>query len=517
MSPAPALGSDAKRRTERCAMSEHLRLRRALAAAIILMILTSCGGTSTTSLSETSPTLVAPTVSGIAPEPRPASPTDTVPAPLPTAGSTAPTASAAPATPAVGFPVADWPTYHRDNTRAGVVTGAPNPQRLTEAWRQSLDGAVYAEPLVVSGRVVVATEANSLYALAARTGQIQWRTTVGTPVRLADLPCGNIDPLGITGTPVYDPHTGLVFAVAEIGGPAHVLVGVDVQTGAVKVRRSADPPGMAPGAQQQRAALALAGSRVYIAYGGLYGDCGNYHGWVVAAQTDGHGPLLAYQVPTTREGGIWAPSGPALDAAGALYVSVGNGEATSGSWDHSDAVLRLSATLQLEDGFAPATWPQDNAADADLGSTGPLLLPNGWVFAAGKSGQGYLLHAGALGGVDGQAWAGVICSAYGGAAALGTSLFVPCADGLRQAQLDPAGQLTLGWQAPRQISGSPIVGGHTVYALDPHGTLYALDSATGAVRASMAIGPTSRFATPTLAGDQVLIGTLTGVSAVTIG
>src|SRR6266508_3863083 len=388
MSPAPALGSDAKRRTERCAMSEHLRLWRALAAAIILMILTSCGGTSTTSLSETSPTLVAPTVSGIAPEPRPASPTDTVPAPLPTAGSTAPTASAAPATPAVGFPVADWPTYHRDNTRAGVVTGAPNPQRLTEAWRQSLDGAVYAEPLVVSGRVVVATEANSLYALDARTGQIQWRTNLGAPVRARDLPCGNIDPLGITGTPVYDPRAGLIFAVAEVSGPAHVLVGVELQTGAVKVRRSADPPGADPVAHQQRAALALAGSLIYIAYGGLFGDCGNYHGWVVAAPTDGGGSLLAFQVPTAREGGIWAPSGPAIDPAGKLYVSVGNGEATSGSWDHSDSVLRLSPTLQLEDGFAPTTWPSDNAADADLGSMGQVLLHHGWIFAAGKSGQG---------------------------------------------------------------------------------------------------------------------------------
>jgi len=497
-------------------MSEHLRLRRALAAAIILIILTSCGGTSTTSLSETSPTLVAPTVSGIAPEPRPASPTDSVPAPLPTAGSTAPTASAAPATPLVGFSVADWPTYHRDNTRAGVVTGAPNPQRLAEAWRQSLDGAVYAEPLVVSGRVVVATEANSLYALDARTGQIQWRTNLGDPLRAADLPCGNIDPLGITGTPVYDPRTNLIFAVAEVSGPAHVLVGVDLQTGAVKVRRSADPPGADPVVQQQRAALALAGSRVYIAYGGLFGDCGNYHGWVVAAPTEGGGSLLAFQVPTTREGGIWAPSGPAIDAAGKLYISVGNGEATGANWDHSDSVLRLSPMLQLEDGFAPSTWPRDNAADADLGSMGPVLLRDGRVFAAGKSGQGYLLDADALGGVGGQVWEGQVCRAFGGAAVSGRSMFVPCEDGLRQVQLEPNGRISLGWQAPAQVSGSPIVGGQTVYSLDRQGTLYALDSGSGAVRASIAVGATSRFATPTLVGAQVVVGTLAGVVAVTI-
>ena len=193
-----------------------------------------------------------------------------------------------------------------------------------------MDGAVYAEPLVVGDHVLVATEGDSLYALDAHTGKVQWRTNVGKPVPLSDLPCGNIDPLGITGTPVYDPATGLVFAVAEVSGPAHVLLGIDAGTGQVRVRRLADPAGMEPRAQQQRAALALSGGRVYIAYGGLFGDCGNYHGWVVAVRTDGAGPLLSYQVPTSRMGGIWAPPGPVVDSAGRLYVAVGNGAAKIG-------------------------------------------------------------------------------------------------------------------------------------------------------------------------------------------
>src|SRR5262249_40265670 len=161
-------------------------------------------------------------------------------------------------------------------------------QRLTLAWRTSLDGAVYGEPLVVEGYVLVATEGDSLYSLDARTGQIEWRTNVGQSVPLAALPCGNIDPLGITGTPVYDPATGLVFAVGEVkgaaGGPTHILVGVEARTGQVRVRRSADPPGMQePAAHQQRAALTISGGLVYIAYGGLFGDCGNYYGRVVAS------------------------------------------------------------------------------------------------------------------------------------------------------------------------------------------------------------------------------------------
>ncbi len=180
------------------------------------------------------------------------------------------------------------------------------------------------------------------------TGQIEWQTNVGEPAPRSALPCGNIDPLGITGTPVYDPATGLVFAVAEVRGPAHILVGIDARTGEVRVHRSADPEGMEPLAHQQRAALTLSNGLVYIAYGGLFGDCGNYHGWVVGSRTDGSGPLLAYQVPTEREGGIWARAGPSVDAgAGRLYVSTGNGSETSDGWDHSDSILRLSPTLKL--------------------------------------------------------------------------------------------------------------------------------------------------------------------------
>jgi outer membrane protein assembly factor BamB len=410
----------------------------------------------------------------------------------------------------------DWTTYHRDNARSGYLAGLADPTRLTRAWGARLDGAVYAQPLVVGDRVLVATEADSLYALSLRTGQVQWRTTVGEPVPLSKLPCGNIDPLGITGTPVYDPATGLVFAVAEVTGPAHLLVGVDARTGRVRVRRAADPPGVDPRPHQQRAALALSAGRVYVAYGGLLGDCGDYRGRVVASRTDGRGPLLAFQVPTSREGGVWGASGPAVDASGDLYVAVGNGAATGGAWDRSDSVLRLSPELRLEDGFAPTRWPQDNAADADLGSMGPMLLPGGLVFAAGKAGLGYLLRAGRLGGVGGQLVERPVCAAFGGAAAAGSTIYVPCTDGLRQVRVGPGARLDLGWRAPGAVSGSPVVGGHTVYSLDPDsGTLYALDAERGTVRTSAPVGQASRFATPTLAGGLVLVGTLAGVVALT--
>jgi outer membrane protein assembly factor BamB len=415
---------------------------------------------------------------------------------------------------------ADWPTYHQNEARTGFVASTPDPTALTRLWTHSLDGAVYAEPLVVGNRVLVATEHDTVYALDAQSGQIVWHTNLGRPVPLADLPCGDIDPLGITGTPVYDPQTGLVFVVAEIQGPAHLLVGLDGTTGQVKVRRLVDPAGIDPRTYQQRAALALDGGTIYIAFGGLYGDCGDYRGAVVAARTDGTGSLLTYEVPTTREGGIWAPAGPTLDAQGNLYVSVGNGAATGGTWDHSDSVLKLSADLQLEDAFAPRSWPQENANDLDLGSLGPVFLPDGLLFIQGKSNQGYLLRANHLGGVGGQIQTVAVCAAgaYGGAAVDGSEAFIPCADGVREIQLGSGGSLLAGWQAPSQVSGSPVIGGTTVYSLAPSGgMLYALDAATGSVRATVSVGATSRFATPTLFHTTIVVGTLTGVVAVTIG
>jgi len=414
---------------------------------------------------------------------------------------------------------ADWTTYHQNNSRTGLVANTPDPSALSRHWSQSLDGAVYAEPLVVDGKVIAATESDSVYALSTQTGKVLWRTKVGNPVPLADLPCGDIDPLGITSTPVYDPHTGLVFAVAEIQGPAHVLVGLDVTTGQIKVRRLVDPPGIDPLAYQQRAALALSGGNVYVSFGGLYGDCGNYRGTVVASRTDGSGPLLTFQVPTTREGAIWAASGPTLDAQGNLYVSVGNGAATGGAWDHTDSVLKLSPSLHLEDSFAPQRWAQDNASDLDLGSLGPVFLANGLLFIQGKSSQGYLLHAQHLGGVGGEIETISACAAgaYGGAAGNGSVEFIPCADGLQQINLGPGGRLSNGWQAPNQVTGSPVVGGNTVYSLDPGGgTLYALNAATGSVRATVSVGVASRFATPTLSSTTLYVGTLTGIVAVSI-
>lgn len=441
-----------------------------------------------------------------------------------TTAQSAPTAGVTPGLTSVATGAAsskwdDWFMYHHDAAHTGYLANMPDPQKMSLAWNANLDGAVYGQPLMVNGHLIVGTEGDTLYSLDPQTGKTEWNTNVGTPVKQSTLPCGDIDPLGITGTPVYDPATNQIFAVAEITGPQHILVGLDATTGHVNFRRDIDLPSMDRAPYQERAALIVHGDMVYVTYGGLAGDCGNYRGTVIGSKTNGQGNLLSYVVPTPREGGIWAPPGPAIDNSGNLFVSVGNGAETSGSWDHSDSVLRLSPQLKLEDAFAPTNWQVENSSDTDLGSTGPMLLPNGFVFIAGKSGKGYVLHANALGGVGGQVSETQICNgtAMGGGAVVGSYLIVPCTDGLRRITIDSAGKVTVNWHTT-DVALPPTIGGHTVYSLSPSGTVYALDLATGNIRAQANIGvPLPHFASPTLSGQSVFVGTMQGVAEVILG
>jgi|BarGraNGADG00212_1021973.scaffolds.fasta_scaffold12853_1 hypothetical protein len=415
-------------------------------------------------------------------------------------------------------PPPDWPTYHGNGARTGIANGFPALRgSLVKAWAATLDGAVYGEPLGVGGRVIVATEGDSVYALDPTDGHVVWRRHLGTPVPLSSLPCGNIDPLGITSTPAYDRSTGSLFVVSEVAGPRHVLFALSAATGAVRWSRSVDLAGDDPRTHQQRAALAVGNGYVYIGFGGLAGDCGAYRGEVVGVPVTGRGATIAYRVPVAREGAVWATGGPVLDASGNLYVSIGNGSST-GTYDGSDAVVELSATLRLRSRFAPSQWAQDNANDADLGSLSPVLVPGGWVFIAGKSGIGYVLRQGALGGIGGQVSSQGVCAAFGGSAQVGSTIYVPCADGLRMVQVGSDGSIRPGWQVQAGATGPPVIAGGVIWSVAiGTGELQALAPSTGALVAHIGIGPVPHFASPTPWDGLVLVGTMQGVTAVRAG
>lgn len=380
------------------------------------------------------------------------------------------------------------------------------------ATKIALDGQVYASPIIVGSTVVVATEKNNVYGLSL-TGQQRWKVTLGSPIPRSALPCGNIDPLGVTGTPVYDPASRSVFLVASVGSKVrHDLVALDPATGAIRWRRSVDLPGTDAQAMQERGALTVLAGRVWVPFGGLAGDCGAYKGRLVGVPT-ANGEPISYTVPTTREAGIWTPPGPTVFGS-SLLVAVGNGESVGGTYDFSDSVLRIAGN-KLVDSFSPSTWASDNAADLDLGSQGPALVGGKWVFTAGKSGTAYVLSATKLGGIGGQVAQAKVCRSFGGTAVLGNTVYVPCTDGVRAVRISDSGRPTVAWRAAGSVAGSPVVGGGRVYALDQSaGALAALDQGTGKVRERVLVGEVSRFATPAISGSTLYVPTLAGLSIV---
>jgi outer membrane protein assembly factor BamB len=426
------------------------------------------------------------------------------------------TAAAPPSSPAAGF--ADWPVYHADDAHHGVAASSPATAAApSAAWTSpALDGDDRAEPIVAGGKVIAVTENDTVYAFDAATGAQVWSAHLGSPEVASALPCGNIDPYsGITGTPVADVSAGLVFAVAFLRSGTHTLYALSLATGAVAWSRPADPPGLNPLTEQQRPALVLANGYVYVSYGGLYGDCGSYHGAVVGIPASGSGAAISYVVPSQNEAGIWAPSGPAVDGAGDLYVATGN-SSSSGAWDFANAVIKLSPALSALSSFAPANWEQLNRSDADLGSLGPTLLAGGTLFQAGKSGEGYVISASTLGGVGGQLSSAPVCSgAYGATAYAAPTVYVPCRSGVVAVTVGTGGAMSVAWRSAAFDAGPPIVAGGELWVLDLSGSsLDELNPASGAVVHTIGVPALAHFAAPAASGGLIFVASLRSVEAV---
>jgi outer membrane protein assembly factor BamB len=439
-----------------------------------------------------------------------------------------------------------WTTYHHDGTRNAIDPDSTSPLPPARVWQTAaLDGDIYGEPLVYGPYVYVATENDTVYALSTATGAIVWHTHVGAPVPSEKLPCGNISPVvGITSTPVIDPATNTIYAVADTWDGAHPestrhrLVALDLSTGAMRPNfpREVDAPYPAGGgalAQLQRTGLALDGGEIVIGYGGNDGDCPTYWGWLVAAPESGVGPLRSFQVdsgPGHQQGAIWgAGNAPAVDAAGDIYAATGNGSSGS-EYDFSDSVLKFNPNLELLAHWAPENWQELDAGDTDLGSSDPVLLPGGYIFEIGKQAIGVLLSGSALGGIGAPPAAQLnICASWGGAiyvpaTAYAGTLYVTCNSGLQAVTVaglntaKPQLSLASGWNVDGNAVGPPIFAGGLIWvASSTTGALYGLDPASGRMRFEEGLGTFMHFATPSAGGGLLFAANDTEVTAFRVG
>lgn len=325
-------------------------------------------------------------------------------------------------------------TYHGDQNRSGsfVVPGLTADKarsvRLDPTFDARVAGHLYAQPLYWhapgsnDATLLVASEDDIVQAFDARTGKETWRRTVGRPIPASSLPCGNINPLGITGTPVIDPATQAIYfdaAIAADDGPHQQVFGLSLKDGAIlpgwpiDIAEALQKSGrhFDSRTQNQRAALALLDRTIYVAFGGHFGDCGDYHGWVVGLPLRNPGQTVSFET-RARGGGIWSPGGLSVVGDHILFAT-GNTFGAS-SWTDGEAVFRVAPDLQRSEAkqnyFAPSDWKALDAHDEDLGGSNPLPLkiPNARdgeedvVLALGKDRKAYLLDGINLGGIGGQ-------------------------------------------------------------------------------------------------------------------
>ncbi len=286
----------------------------------------------------------------------------------------------------------------------------------------TISGNVYAQPLYIengpggAAMVIVVTESNNVYALNASTGTVIWQRNVGTPVS-SGLPCGNISPLGITGTPVVDLGSRSLFFDAMIDGATkkHFIYSLNVDTGAINPGWPVDVNAIASYngtsftslVENERAALALVNGTVYVPYSGHAGDCGTYHGWVVGVRINNPASVTAW-APTAIGGGIWGHGGIASDGTN-MFVVTGNTFNTGGNWSGGEAIIRLQDGPIFNSNpanyWAPTNWLSLDNTDTDLGGCGAVLIdvpgatPSQLALALGKDGNAYLLDRSNLGGI----------------------------------------------------------------------------------------------------------------------
>ncbi len=320
-----------------------------------------------------------------------------------------------------------------------------------------VDGAVYAQPLYVTGVAIggvkynvlyVVTMGDSVYAFNADKPQSTtplWRVNLGAPV-----PSGLFNPvpgglsnytdilpeIGILGTPAIDPTAQVIYVVTDTlpaGAPSaplfqlHALSLVDgheMLGGPVQIAASVSGKGLDSNngtipfyaiEELQRPGLMLANGTIYIAFGS-HGDTGPYHGWMLGYSASTLQQTSVFNTtPNGRQSAIWQTGrAPAADANGNIYAVSANGD-WDGVANFGQSVLRLSgADLSLLDWYTPSDWESLDGMDADIGTTGAILIPNtNYLVSGSKAGVLFLIQDDAMGHLGAATTQGVQVNTYG--------------------------------------------------------------------------------------------------------
>jgi hypothetical protein len=327
-------------------------------------------------------------------------------------------------------------TYHNDVARTGqnlkeyaLNTANVNSSTFAQLFSCPVDGYVYAQPLYVANLLVgsathnvafIATEHDSVYAFDADSPScVQlWKTSfLGTGV--TTMPWGDtatsssgasndvFPEIGITSTPVIDPASNTIYVVAK----TKETVGTGCSTSSPCYPQRLHALNLATGAEKfggpvaisaskfvsvrhfNRPALLLANNTVYVAFGS-HGDIPPWYGWLFGYDATTLAQKFVFTTSdasgsTSNGDSIWqSGAGPAADAAGNVYVVTGNGT-YDGAKNFSEAVMKISPTGALLDWFTPFNYPTLDANDIDMGSAGPMILPD----SAGSSAHPHLLLA----------------------------------------------------------------------------------------------------------------------------
>ena len=330
----------------------------------------------------------------------------------------------------------------RDNWDANEPALSPSAVQSAsfgKLFSTKLIGAVYAQPLVFDGRVIVTTEQAYAYGINASSGAIEWSRSFGKPFKAATIGCSDLTPyIGSTSTPVIDPTTGIIYVTTRLQtgkGLANSHWYLQALSASTGQEQSGFPvqitgtPSNTPGVpfnesyEMQRPGLLLLNGVVYI---GFASDCDitPYRGIVVGVNATSGAITTMWSDESgvgsdeNSQAGIWQGGGGLVsDIPGRIILTTGNGvspqPAASG---HPPATLSESVvglTVQ-ENGelapsqfFAPSNAPTLDQNDEDLGSGGPIALPTEYfgtksiphlVVQVGKDGRIFLVNADKMGG-----------------------------------------------------------------------------------------------------------------------